>query len=198
MDFLEEKEERDGLKHMITNLDLSIMLFIQESLRTEVFNEIWKFITHLGDGGYLWIALGVILLFFKKTRPNGFTVLFALLINLFITNIALKNLIARPRPFQVSDAIIPLIERPASFSFPSGHTSGSFSAMLALYKWVPKKIGIPAVVLAALVGFSRIYIGVHYPTDVLGGILVGVISSVAAYYLVQYLRKKIREKKANG
>lgn len=183
---------------MITDFDISIMRFLQENIRTDILNDIFRFITHLGDVGWLWIVIGIALLFSKKTRPAGFTMLFALLINLIITNITLKNLIGRARPFTVNDAIIPLIERPSSFSFPSGHTSGAFSAMLALYKWVPKKIGIPAVILAVLVGFSRIYLGVHYPTDVLGGILVGVISSALAYRLVQYLRKKNLERTTNG
>ena len=82
-------------------------------------------------------------------------------------------------------------------SFPSGHSGGSFSAMLALYRWVPKKIGIPAVILAALVALSRLYVGVHYPTDILAGCLVGLVCSTAAYYLVQMVREKLEEKK-NG
>lgn len=181
----------------MNQFEASIILWIQENLRG-VMDGFWVFITHLGDGGYLWIALGLALLFFKKTRPIGFTVLVSLLINMVITNITLKDLIARPRPFVVNDAIITLIKAPGSFSFPSGHTSGSFSAMLALYHWVPKKIGVPAVILAALVAFSRMYVGVHYPTDILGGIVVGFISSVWAYYLVRRVGKKLEEKRANG
>ena len=181
----------------MNQFEASILLWIQENLRG-LMDGFWVFVTHLGDGGYLWIALGIVLLFFKKTRPIGFTVLISLLINFIITNITLKDLIARPRPFVVNDAIVTLIREPKSFSFPSGHTSASFAAMLALSYWVPKKVGIPAIILASMIAFSRMYIGVHYPTDILGGILVGFMSSIWAYYLVRRLGNMIKERKTNG
>lgn len=174
---------------MITNIDLSIMMFVQENLRGEIGNAIMKFITHLGDGGWFWIAIGVVLLLFKKTRVAGFSVLISLAINAFFTNMTLKDLIARPRPFHVSEAIVPLIAHPSSFSFPSGHTSGSLTAAFALYKTMPKKVGIPAVILASLIGLSRIYVGVHYPTDVLGGLAVAIVSSIWGCFLVKYVDK---------
>ena len=170
---------------MITNIDLGIMMFVQENLRSEIGNAIMKFITHLGDGGWLWIVIGVILLLFKKTRLAGFSVLISLAINALFTNVTLKDLIARPRPFHVSDQILPLIPLPSSFSFPSGHTSGSLTAAFALYKTTPKKYGVPAVILAALIGLSRIYVGVHYPTDVLAGAIIGVI---CGFISIRYFR----------
>lgn len=182
---------------MITNIELSILLFIQENLRGAM-NGFWIFITSLGDGGWFWIAIGVMLLFFKKTRTAGFTLLIALLINSCLTNLTLKDLFARPRPYTQTTELVTLIERLSSYSFPSGHTSVSFSGALVLYRMMPKKIGIPAVILAALIGFSRLYVGVHYPTDVLGGIVVGIIASTASYYLVQFIKTKIGEQKANG
>ena len=121
--------------------------------------------------------------------------LISLAINAFFTNITLKDLIARPRPFHVSDEILPLIALPSSFSFPSGHTSGSLTAALALYKTTPKKYGVPAVILAALIGISRIYVGVHYPTDVLGGVVIAIVSSVWGCFLVKYVFGKIAAKK---
>ena len=179
---------------MITNIDLSIMMFVQEHLRSAIGNAIMIFITHLGDGGWLWIALGVALLLFKKTRAVGFSVLISLAINALFTNVTLKDLIARPRPFNVDSAIIPLIAKPSSFSFPSGHTSGSLTAAFALYKTAPKKVGVPAVILASLIGLSRIYVGVHYPTDVLGGVVVAFVSSVWGCFLVKYLAEKLKKK----
>ncbi len=175
---------------MITKIDLSVMMFVQEHLRTNMGNAVMKFITHLGDDGILWIALGVGLLLFRKTRKIGWCVLVSLLINSLITNVTLKNLIARPRPFHASELIQPLIHRPSSFSFPSGHTSGSLTAALAFQKYVPKKYGVPAVVLASLIAISRIYVGVHYPTDVLGGVAVAVISSFLGCKLVELVAKK--------
>lgn len=174
----------------MNQFEASIILWIQENLRGTL-DGLWLFITHLGDEGILWIALGILLLFWKKTRPIGLTILISLLFDFLIINVTLKDLIARPRPFVVNEAIQPLITDVSPYrSFPSGHSGGSFSAMLALYRWVPKKIGIPAVILAALVALSRLYVGVHYPTDILAGFLVGLVCSTVAYYLVQKVRKK--------
>ncbi len=182
----------------MNQFEASIILWIQENLRG-VFDGLAVFITHLGDDGLLWIAMGIALLFSKKTRPIGFTVLASLLLDFLIVNVTLKDLIARPRPFVVNDAIETLIKKPSAYrSFPSGHTAGSFAAMFALYKWVPKKIGIPALVLAALVALSRLYIGVHYPTDLLGGLAIGFICSVLAYKIVTLVMKKLEEKRSNG
>ena len=182
----------------MNQFEATIIFWIQENLRSEVLNEILKFITHLGDEGYLWIAMGILLLLFKKTRPIGFTVLLSLLINFVIVNLTLKDLIARPRPFIVNEAIEPLVGGVKHYtSFPSGHTSGSFSAMFALYRWVPRKLGVCGLVLATLIALSRLYVGVHYPTDLLGGFVVAFISSVWAYYAVRKIQNKLGEKKVN-
>lgn len=175
----------------MNQFEASIILWIQENIRAPWLDGVWLFITHLGDEGYLWIALGIVLLFWKKTRPIGFTVLMSLVFDFLIINLSLKDLIGRPRPFVVNEAINPLITDVSPYkSFPSGHSGGSFAAMFALYRWVPKKIGIPALILAALVALSRLYVGVHYPTDILAGCLIGFICGTAACYLVQYIRSK--------
>lgn len=182
----------------MNQFEAGIILWIQENLRG-FMDGFWIFITTLGDHGILWIALGIALLIFKKTRPIGFTVLISLFFNLIITNLTLKDLIARERPFVTNTLIRPLVDGVKyNTSFPSGHTAGSFSAMFALYRWVPKKIGIPGLVLASLIAISRLYVGVHYPTDLIGGVIIGFICSVWAYYLVRLVQKKIGEKKANG
>jgi undecaprenyl-diphosphatase len=179
----------------MNQFEASIILWIQENLRG-FMDGFWVLVTHLGDDGILWITIGLALLIWKKTRPIGFTMLIALAIDFLIVNVTLKGLVARPRPFVVNEAIVTLIKKPSPYrSFPSGHTAGSFAAMLALYRWVPKKIGIPAVVLATLVALSRLYVGVHYPTDLVGGFVVGLICSTVAYYIVQVGKKKIGAKK---
>lgn len=178
-----------------------IILWIQENIRGPVGNVFWQFITHLGDEGYLWIAMGIILLFFKKTRPIGFTVLVSLLFEFLTINVVLKGLVARPRPFVVNELIEPLVGGVSPYrSFPSGHSGGSFAAMFALYRWVPKKIGVPALFLATLVALSRLYVGVHYPTDIIGGFIIGFICSALAYGLVKMIcnkSKKITENASN-
>lgn len=178
--------------------EAEIILWIQENLRGPL-DGVVKFITHLGDDGLFWIAMGIVLLFFKKTRPIGFTVLLSLLFDFLIINVVLKGLVARPRPFVVNELIEPLVGGVSPYrSFPSGHSGGSFAAMFALYKWVPKKIGIPALILAAMVALSRLYVGVHYPTDIIGGCIIGFICSVLAYRVVKWAMKKLGERKANG
>ncbi len=182
----------------MNQFEASIILWIQENLRGPM-DAVVKFITYLGDDGILWIAMGIVLLFWKKTRPIGITVLISLLFDYLIINVALKALIARPRPFVVNELITPLVTNVSPYrSFPSGHSGGSFSAMFALYKWVPKKIGIPALILATMVALSRLYVGVHYPTDIIAGYIIGFICSVLANYIVRWTMKKLEERKANA
>ena len=179
----------------MNQFEASIILWIQENLRGPL-DGVVKFITHLGDDGLLWIAMGIVLLFWKKTRPIGITVLLSLLFDYLIINVALKTLVARPRPFVVNELIQPLITNVSPYrSFPSGHSGGSFAAMFALYKWVPKKVGIPALILASLVALSRLYVGVHYPTDIIAGCIIGFICSILAYKVVQWAMEKLSEKK---
>lgn len=167
--------------NFIQNIDVSIVLWIQNTLRSDSMTTFWSLITCLGNGGAFWIVSAVFLLCFKKTRPVGITALVSLMLCNLATNLILKELFARPRPFQYTDAVIPLIKNPGDYSFPSGHTSASFSCAFIYYRMLPEKYGIPSILLASMIAFSRIYLGVHYPTDILGGILVACISSRAAW-----------------
>ena len=182
----------------MNQFEASIILWIQENLRG-VMDGFWLFITHLGDDGIRWIALGIALLFCKKTRPIGFTMLVSLLFDWLLINVSLKGLIGRARPFVVNEDIVTLIAKPSPYrSFPSGHSGGSFAAMFALAKWTPKKVGIPAIILATLVALSRLYVGVHYPTDIIAGCIVGWVCSVLAHRIVMWSMKKLEEGKNNG
>lgn len=181
----------------MNNFEVQILLWIQENLRG-FMDGFWVFVTSLADKGWFWILVALALLIFKKTRTTGVTVLLALVFNHILTNEILKDVIGRPRPYTVSTEIVTLIKQLSSYSFPSGHTSTSFAAAFVLFRMLPKKFGVPALVLAGMIGFSRLYVGVHYPTDVLGGIIVGFMCSVWAHYIVQLVQKKIEEKKANA
>lgn len=135
-------------------------------------------ITLLGDAGIFWIIAAVAMLCFKKTRRTGLAMGFALLMGLLLCNIIMKPLFARIRPYdyqlQHFGVTIPLlVERQHDFSFPSGHTIASFEAATALYLG-NKKLGIPAMILAVLIAFSRLYLYVHYPTDVLASVVLGI------------------------
>ena len=167
-----------------------ILLFIQNHIRNEFFTPIITFITSLGDGGFIWIFAAVVLLCFKKTRKAGMLVSFSLLGTLLVNNLILKNLIARTRPYEVIEGLSVLIPEPGEYSFPSGHTGSSFAAAVTIFLSCPKKIGIPALFLAFLIGLSRLYVGVHYPTDVLGGMITGTLIAVSICRLYQ---KKLSE-----
>lgn len=157
---------------------MEFLLFLQEHLRTAFGDFFFPLVTHLGDAGIVWIALGLSLLIPKKTRRCGLAVLIALAVTFVVGNVVMKNLIARPRPFIVYPDIELLIAPPSGFSFPSGHSSSSFAAATALFCFY-KKPGIAALVLAALIAFSRMYLFVHYPTDVLTGIMLGIFMALA-------------------
>lgn len=177
--------------------DHSVFQWIQDNIWCEFLNVLMPIITFFGEGGCFWILLAVICLFSKKYRKTGVTIAFALIVMILINDLTLKNIFARVRPFNFEPfadlyASFPtldgkpdlLVSLPSSYSFPSGHTSSSFAAAMAILlnkKW---KVGVPALVLAVLIGFSRNYLMVHYPTDVLFGALMGICYALLSYFLI--------------
>ncbi len=174
----------------LLELDGNILLFIQEYLRQPWMDGFWKAITHLGDAGFFWIVTAVVLLFCKRTRRAGLSASFALIIGALITNVALKNLVARIRPYEAVDGLMCIIEKQPDFSFPSGHTCASFAAAFALYKTLPRRWGIVCLILAVLISLSRLYVGVHYPGDVLGGAAAGLFAGWAGVRIAEYISQK--------
>lgn len=170
-------------------MELRILDFLQ-TIHTPLLDKILAFITSLGNAGIIWIVLAVVLLILPKTRKTGIIVAAALLMDLVLCNLILKNLVARVRPYDVNTAIAILIKKPLDFSFPSGHTAASFAAMTALFLAKMKKAWIAALVLAVLIAFSRLYFYVHYPTDVLGGAVVGILSGIIGYAIVEKIDKR--------
>ena len=174
----------------LLQLDENILLWIQQFVRGEIMTPVFLVITHLGDGGTVWIALCILLQLFRKTRWVGVTGLLALLGSLLINNMLVKNLVARPRPFLRLEELTILIDTPSEFSFPSGHTASSFAAAFVFFRNLPRRYGFPAIVLASCIGLSRLYIGVHYPTDVLFGVLSGWLLCLLAEWVVKCMRRK--------
>lgn len=166
------------------------MLDALQSIRTPLGDMIMSQITALGNGGILWIILACVLLAFPKTRNIGFVVAVALCWDLVLCNGILKNLFARIRPFDVNTSIELLISKPKDYSFPSGHTAASFAAVAGLYFSGGRKLWKIALPIALAIAFSRLYLYVHYPTDILGGALVGILSGYAGYQTVKMLRQK--------
>lgn len=176
---------------MILDFDLSILRWIQENMRSEIMDKIMPFITSLGEFGLIWIILTAALLIIPKTRKCGITMAIALVSGLLIGEVAMKNIIGRVRPCNLPDMNWGefLITPPTSFSFPSGHTCSSFAAAFSLFLY-HKKWGIPALILAALIAFSRSYLLVHYPTDIIAGMLLGITMAVMSFFIVKKMFAK--------
>ena len=147
-----------------------LLLWIREVFASPVMDKIMIFISSLANKGMLWIGIGVVLLL-------------SLAFNMVICNLLLKPLVARTRPYDLLGYEI-LVRRLGDYSFPSGHTSASFAAATAIYA-IDRRWGAAAYVLAALIGFSRLYLGVHFPTDVLAGAVVGILAAKAAQCLLE-------------
>ena len=213
----------------ILNFDLSVFEFFEKFIRMDWLTPIMKIITTLGDDGIFFIILGLVMLFFKKTRKAGLVCLGALLVMTLLNNELIKPIMERPRPYNLT--ILPQAAQKAfeeygrdydwvglfgkidwsidrfpgfaekwnagyvwpdivdymsskSLSFPSGHTSSAFTFAMAIALVLKKKsVSIPAFIFAFLMGISRIYVGVHYPTDVIVGAVVGIIYAVIGYVI---------------
>ena len=166
-----------GFFEFITNTDFQILNFIQEHIRNAFLDPVMAVLGYLGEAGAVWIILGIVLLFFRKTRPAGVCMLAAMALGYLIGDIGIKHLVARPRPFLVNTDVDLYINAPTSHSFPSGHSTAAFAAVTSLFGMLKEKrwIAYSALGLAILIVFSRLYNYVHYPSDVLCGILLGVI-----------------------
>ncbi len=174
--------------------DGELLIAIQDALVDDRVTPIVTFITHLGNKGYLWIALGVLFLFFKKTRRAGVISLVSLALTFLVVNLFLKDFVARTRPYEELEAVRLLIEAQHDYSFPSGHAANSIAPALAVFLNLPKKLGVPILLLALLIALSRLYVGVHYPLDVFSGILIGGLIA----FLVTTIANRIRDSRYPG
>ena len=168
-------------------MDIQILLFIQENIRNYILTPFFTLIT---NEYFLYILLGIVLIYmFKKneqTRRLTKETIIAFLIctALFIV---LKLIFQRPRPFDAFNGLIPLVNKPSDYSFPSGHTASAFICAFMVYDGLPKKYSILIMILSILVAFSRLYVGVHYPTDIIAGI-------VLAYIVYKFMKKTMSTK----
>ena len=188
---------------IFNTFDGAILLWIQDNVRSDALTPIMKLITHLGDKGLFWIVLTLILLCFKKTRRMGVICALSMAIGLLITNVAIKNVVARPRPYRedMIQGLRLIIEEQKDWSFPSGHTTNSLATAWVIFRRttlsrtggvIGRFLGILALALAILISLSRLYVGVHYPTDVIGGVIIGIFSAEVAIALwkIIYRRNK--------
>ena len=178
----------------LIQFESNILLWIQEYLRSDLLDPIVKFITHSGDHGYLWIGLLIILLCIPKTRKAALIGAATLLLTYIVTNLCLKPLIGRTRPYEVIEGLTRIIGKQSDRSFPSGHTANSMAVGVSLWLvsrkyemlgdkklYFPKVAGWVVLIWSVLVGLSRLYVGVHYPTDVLGGAIIAILNTIIVF-----------------
>lgn len=180
------------LNALAEGFDLPILDWIVQHLQCDFLDKIMVPITHLGDAGIFWILVALVLLILPKQRRNGFAMGIALLMGLVVCNLIMKPLFARIRPYDYqwlhfAKEIPLLIPAQHDFSFPSGHTISSFEAATALFLG-NKRLGLPAIVIACYIAFSRLYLYVHYPTDVLCSIILGIGFGFAGHYIAKQIR----------
>lgn len=177
--------------------EIGILDFIQNNLRCAFLDWFMPVITVLGDGGIFWILFTLALLAIPRTRRLGLVCAVSLLIDLALCNGLLKNLIARTRPYDVNPDIVLLVSKPGDYSFPSGHSAASFTVVGALY-FNRSRLWIPACALSAVIALSRLYLYVHYPTDVLGGAACGIFFGFLGTLLTRFILSKIHRKVSGG
>lgn len=172
----------------LNEAELPILWWIRDNLSSPFLDTVMRYVSSLARHGEFWIALALILICFKKTRKAGVAMGVAMACGFLIGNIGLKNLFARIRPYDMTEVAL-VVEKLSDFSFPSGHTLVSFEAATALTVY-HRKWGIAALVLATAIAFSRLYLFVHYPTDVAAGLLLGVGIALATCWVVNRLWPK--------
>lgn len=176
----------------ITQLDLNILYYVQDNMRSEVLNGVVRVFTSLGNYGLIWILFTLALFIYSDTRKVGIMCAVALILDLIICNGILKNVIARTRPYDAFENIRCIMPPQSDYSFPSGHTASSFAAVVpVIINKNTRKLGIAALVVAIFMAVSRIYVCVHYPSDVVGGIIVGLFCGAASCKIFQkYMQLK--------
>lgn len=180
------------MPEIIQQFDEQALVWIAEHVRCGLLDPFMERYTQLGNTGMLFIVLGIVLLFFKQTRKAGASALCAMLIGLVVVNLTIKPLVARARPWLTIENFVNLVTEHDPNSFPSGHTNAAFAFAIAVCMSAPKRwMKIAAVCAAVVMGLSRLYVGVHFPSDVLAGALVGSLCGLAGAWIVKQAWERI-------
>ena len=173
---------QNGGWERMTVFELQILDFIQYHLRSSIMDGIMKAVSLAGTAGFIWILIAVLLFIPKKTRIDSISMSIAVVIGVVLCSIVIKPLAARLRPCDVNSAVQLLIARPHDYSFPSGHTTAAFAAAACLF-FCRSRLWPFLMLFAVIMAFSRLYLYVHFPTDVLAGCVLGFICGWAGYRL---------------
>ncbi len=178
----------------MTDFDLNVLNWIQENLKCSFLDFLMPKVTLLATGGAIWIITAIILLLTKKHRKTGVIMLVGMLLGLIFGNLIIKNIVARTRPYDINTSIKLIISKPSEYSFPSGHTLVSVISATVL-TIANKKFALFAIPIAVLIAFSRLYLYVHYPTDILGATVLGIVIGIFTYCFANkiYKTKKLRK-----
>ncbi len=168
----------------MNEFELTILNGIQNIFGSVFLDFLMPFITLLAEDGIIPIALAIILIFCKKTRKTGINIALSLLLGFILGNVFLKNIVGRTRPYDLSPDFPLLIDKLSDYSFPSGHTLAAFETAVSIFLY-NKKFGIAAIILACLVAFSRLYLFVHYPTDILASIILGSLFALVSFIIIK-------------
>ena len=183
------------MDNFIYKADYKVAEFFHEVYLSlgEFSNGLMKIISYIGEAGILFLLTGLVLALFKRTRKIGVTIIVSVAIGFLITNVLLKNIVCRTRPFESmgSDFYKWWLDAGATsesgYSFPSGHTTATTAFSLVIFLTVNKKYSWPILFLPVLMASSRIYLMVHYFTDCLGGIVAGCLGAIIAYFITQWM-----------
>ncbi len=180
----------------LQGVDEAALRWIGENLRTPAVTAVLSFYTQLGNKGLLFIALGLLLLLFRSTRKGGAAALTSMLFGLFVTNLTVKPLVSRPRPWVVMENFPPLVAEHDPCSFPSGHSCSAFAFAVALCLTLPRRwMKVTALCMAVVMALSRLYVGVHFPSDVLAGALIGALCGLLGSLVVKKVIQLWRDRR---
>ncbi len=168
----------------ITNIDFTVLNWLHDTLSCRFLDSVMPVITKLGSKGIIWLAVAFVMMCTRKYRKCGILMVISLIAGVLIGNLFLKNIIARPRPCWINEDFPMLIGVPGDYSFPSGHTLSS-AACATVLTLENRKFAYVAIPMAVLIAFSRLYLYVHFPTDVIGGALIGIAIGYTAFKLAK-------------
>ncbi len=174
---------------MLSEFEINILIWIQENFRSAFLDFLMPLITYLAEYGLVPIVMSVLLICIKRTRRCGVAMAFSIVMGFVVVNLGIKPLVARVRPYDAYPLYELLIEAQSDFSFPSGHTLAAFECATSLSLYY-KKFALPAFIIASLVGFSRMYLYVHYPSDVLCSVALGIVFAFVSKMIVERAYKK--------